>query len=292
MSMLASPRSRVRERLDQCTVLPWRSHSDRTDEPLFELPILQRSMSFLKLLLQDGAIDLELASSVVALDPGLAYGTLRLANQDLPDDCDRIWQLPLAVVTAGRDALEQLLTTTVQVTPCALSKQAPMEKLISDAVARACVAQLLARELGSPHPRKCFLSGLVLELPAMARLSIPAGLISPAVMVPDMCHSLPAAIVRAVLAHCGEERSPTDTMVAMVLIADAVLRALSSSNPAPRLQELSARSLWRPWGGMSQLQRSGLLNRCCEMARWAAGNVYGMDPWNFMARLERPKAWE
>ncbi len=230
MSMLASPRSRVRERFDQCDVLPWRNLPDRTEEPLFELPILQRSISFLNLLLQDGAIDLELACSVIALDPGLAYGTLRLANRDLIDDCDRIWQLPLAVVTAGREALEQLLRDTVHIIRGAPLEQDPFEKLVTDAVSRACVAQLLARELGSAHPRKCFLCGLLLELPTIARLSVPARLISPAVLVPDMCRSLPAVIVRAVLARQVEEPISSDCMAVIVLIADAVLQALNHPN--------------------------------------------------------------
>src|ERR1035441_7969629 len=50
--------------------------------PLLCLPILTRSASLLNLLLQDGAVDLELTSSVVALDPGLAFTTLQLANRE------------------------------------------------------------------------------------------------------------------------------------------------------------------------------------------------------------------
>ena len=39
------------------------------DLPILGLPILTRSAALLTLLLQDGTVDLELTSSVVALDP-------------------------------------------------------------------------------------------------------------------------------------------------------------------------------------------------------------------------------
>ena len=56
--------------------------SDGATLPAVLLPLRTHSASLLTLLFQDGAVDLELANSVVALDPGLAFATLQLANRD------------------------------------------------------------------------------------------------------------------------------------------------------------------------------------------------------------------
>jgi hypothetical protein len=69
------------------------------------LPILTRSALLIDLLLQDGTVDLELVSSVVALDPGLAFTTLQLGNRDRSDQDEVIWQFPLAVVASGQQRL-------------------------------------------------------------------------------------------------------------------------------------------------------------------------------------------
>src|ERR1035438_3192530 len=61
-----------------------------------DLELTARSASLLNLLLQDGAVDLELTSSVVALDPGLAFTTLQLANRERREEDELIWQFPLA----------------------------------------------------------------------------------------------------------------------------------------------------------------------------------------------------
>src|SRR5208337_5609490 len=74
------------------------------DLPILGLPILSRSAALLTLLLQDGTVDLELTSSVVGLDPGLAFGILQAANLERNGDGE-IWQFPLAVVAAGCDRL-------------------------------------------------------------------------------------------------------------------------------------------------------------------------------------------
>ncbi len=81
----------------------------RSDLPAVVLPLLTRSSGLLNLLFQDGTVDLELASSVVALDPGLAFGTLQLANRDRVGKSNPIWLFPLAVVAAGRDLMLQLV---------------------------------------------------------------------------------------------------------------------------------------------------------------------------------------
>lgn len=282
----------VQEQDGNCIVANWGCESDGMGESSFQLSILQRSASLLRMLLQDGVIDLELASSVIALDPGLTYGTLQLANRDLRDDCDRIWQLPPAVITAGRDALCQLLESSVQIGCIGSSRRGQLFKLTSDAVSRACVAYFLARELGSCHPRKCFLAGLMLEFPVMVRLSCPARLTSPAMLVPDMCHSLPAVIVKAILARQAREKSHGEGIVALALLADEILPAPPGPGAEAWLEELSGGPLWRPWAGISQVQRSRLLKQSRQLTTWVAENLYVMNPWHFMARLERSKAWE
>ena len=97
------------------------------DLPLPQLPILARSAALLKLLLQDGTVDLELTNSVIALDPGLALGTLQAASLESQGE-DEIWQLPLAVVAAGCDRLLLMANNALKVESsfdCATSGKLP-----------------------------------------------------------------------------------------------------------------------------------------------------------------------
>ena len=286
--------SRVSEhdRLSSGDLVPWLRSRTHTDETGFNLPILDRSAAFLSLLLQDGAIDLELASSVIALDPGLAYGTLRLANGNLPETCDRIWQLPLAVVTAGRDALQHLLDTSIKIGLSGEPPCAQLRQVMTRAVERGCVAQYLAREAGCCHPKKTFLAGLLLELPILVQMTEPSLANSPATLFSSMCRTLPAPVVRAALVQHADEATEGDPLVALVLIADAVIQARSSPEPAAWLEELSCRPVWLCLGEMPQLQRARMLGGGCEMAAWAVANCERIAPWNFMSRLERLRAWE
>lgn len=250
-----------------------------------QLPILTRSITYLRVLLQEGIVDLDLASSVIVLDPGLAYRVLQLANRDLPDDRDRIWQLPLAIVTAGRANIEDMLEQS------ALHESVDSDKwvlrsLVTEAVLRACLAHALARELAPCSPRKCFLSGLLFELPALVSLGVPARLDSHALLLSDMCHSLPVTIVRAALAEFASQHGPTDPAVAVVSIAQELLLVRRLANPQLLLDELADSWLWRAWPDMPVLQRSQLLQHCCGLAQWAAKNLYELNPWDFMTQLE------
>ncbi|MFZ0311073.1 MAG: HDOD domain-containing protein [Candidatus Korobacteraceae bacterium] len=261
--------------------------------PALVLPLLTRSISLLTLLLQDSAVDLELAGAVIGLDPALAFGTLQLANRDRGEGEDAIWQLPLAVVAAGREGLQQLLQRAPRI-ECSghMGKQTRLCRLVANAATRAAVGHLLARELGSSIPRKAYLSGLLFELPAMVRLAAPA--ISQAELLPAMCHALPAAMVRAAmgLPDDGEE-APRDPLLAIGLIADAVLGAVAEpSSLTVALEELAAGPLWHCWEASSTQQRAFLLEHGCELAGWVRANLEDMDPWEFMARLERRNGWE
>jgi hypothetical protein len=250
-------------------------------------------MSLLTLLLKDGAVDLELAGAVIGLDPGLAFGTLQLANRERVEGEDPIWQLPLAVVAAGREALQQLLQRAPRIECGYSGKQGRLSKLVANATARASVAHLLARELEGSIPRKAYLSGLLFELPAIVRLGAPA--ISQAALLSSMCRTLPAAMVRAAMVGMADdgELAPSDPLLAIVLIADAVLGAEAepSSEPAS-LEELAGSPLWHCWTATDGQQRKFLLAHCCKMARWARASLHDMDPWEFMARLERRNPWE
>jgi hypothetical protein len=135
--------------------------------------------------------------------------------------------------------------------------------------------------LASCSPRKCFLSGLLFGLPQLVTLSVPGRLDSHAMLLSDMCHSLPVTIVRAALAQVASEQGPSDPIVAMVLIAQELLHPERFSP-----QEMAGRSLWRPWQGMPVLQRTKMLQRCSELVGWADKNLYHVQPWEFMAQLE------
>jgi hypothetical protein len=249
----------------------------------------------LKLLFQDGAIDLELASSVVALDPGLAFGTLQLANRDRVGEGNPIWQLPLAVVAAGRDLTLQLVSQAPRLELSASSGRSELRQLYSDAVLRAGVAHLLTRELGKGDPRKSFLAGLLLELPALIKVAWAGHSISPTALLASMCCSLPSGVVTAALAGpaSADENDPLAPVGAIARIADALIASLArGSSGAGALEKLAAGPLWRFWDETGSRQRRCLLSHALRLAKWASDNLYKMDPWEFMARLERRKSWE
>ena len=101
------------------------------------LPILTRSALLTDLLLQDGTVDLELVSSVVALDPGLAFTTLQLGNRDRRDQEEIIWQFPLAVVASGQERLMQ----AVNQAPKIESYSSTRIRSQGNGVRRACEAR-------------------------------------------------------------------------------------------------------------------------------------------------------
>ena len=254
--------------------------------PVVVLPVLTRSLSLLTLLLQDGAIDLELASSVVGLDPGLAFATLQLANRKRAEGSNPIWQLPLAVVEAGREALEQYLQRAPSLESVShVARRRQLERLAADAVVRACVAHLLARELGECNPRKAFLCGLLFELPVMAH-SAHSPVCPAEALLPAMCRILPAGFVRAAMTGASEELPDGEALVAAVLLADAVVQA-----PAGSLEELVASPRWNSWNETDAGQRKSLLQHGCDLAAWAAVSLHRMHPWEFMARLEGRNCW-
>jgi hypothetical protein len=260
------------------------------------LPLLNRSARLLGLLFQDGTVDLELASSVVALDPGLAFATLQLANRDRGSQSHPIWLFPLAVVAAGRDLMLHLASRAPRIASWAAPKRgAQLRQLYGDAVLRAAVAQLLSRELADGDPRKSFLAGLLLQLPAMVKAALPGDAISPTALLSTMCSTLPSAIVTAALAGpaSADQYDPLAPVGAIARIADSLItsRARGPSGPVP-LESLAAGPLWRFWDQTDGRQRCCLLAHCRELANWAADNLYKMDPWEFMARLERHKSWE
>lgn len=257
--------------------------------PALLLPVLTRSLSLLTLLLQDGAVDLDLASSVAGLDPGLAFGILQAANRHREAGSEPIWQLPLAVVAAGRESVGQLVERAPRMEDCGHpGKQLRLRQLVTNAVVRGCVSYLLARELGGCQPRKAYLAALLLELPVLARLASAGS--SQVELLSVLCHTLPSAMVRAVMAGKSEP-SGEDTrepMVATSLIAQAVLELpTAEAESSPWVEDLASRRVWDCWQGTDARQRMALLSHCCGMARWAAAHLHNLDPWEFMARLEQ-----
>ncbi len=258
------------------------------------LPVVTRCVSLLTLLLQDAAVDLELASSVVALDPGLTFGTLYLANRERKAGDDAIWQLPQAMVAAGCEWLAQLLQACPRVESSSnAATRKRLAKLVEDAVVRACVTHFLARELGSASPRKSYLCGLLFEVPVLAKLSSPP--VSQTELLPAMCRTLPAGVVRAAMAKAFEDAQlgTSDPLVATVLAAEAIVRARAVMAEWPEtIQELADAPLWLCWEQTDALERTALLARCGDVAEWASASLRSIEPWQFMARLERRQPWE
>ena len=261
--------------------------------PEFVLPVLRRSAVLMNPLLQDSAIDVELASSVVGLDPGLAFGTLQLANPACGDPGTPIWQLPLAVVAAGREALQQLVDGAPRIEPPSSSHEyAQLTQLASNAVVRACVAHLMASNLGHCHPKKSFLGGLLFDLPELANLTLHYGDSCKVKLLSTMCRSLPAALVKATMGDPGDENSAADPVVATIFLADALLREKTLHPLTPSLEKLAAAPQWSCWPDFDVEQRSSLLQCCSELAEWANTRALQLDPWEFMSRLECHGPWK
>ena len=231
------------------------------DLPVLSLPIFSRSAALLTLLLQDGTVDLELTSSVIALDPGLAFGTLQIANLE-PNGDGEIWQFPLAVVAAGSDRLLTVVNCALKVeSSYGFGVSARFRQHYLRCVQRACIAELLASILGNANPAQSYVVGLLSRLPGMNGASWPTG------------------------------GGPTE---ASVLLADGLLQIPGGENPepSPHVQQLAASPLWDCWDGCSTRDRCRILAQGSRLGKWVAANVPRLSPWDFMARLHRRRSWD
>jgi hypothetical protein len=260
--------------------------------PEFVLPVLPRSAVLLNLLLQDDAIDLGLASAVVGLDPGLTFAVLQLANPMQGDSGGPVWQLPQAIVTVGRGELQQLVNRVPRIgtleNPGGQKRSA---QLVEHAALRAGVAYGLARELGRSNPRESFLGGLLLELPDLVSLNLPAGDACRARLLSVMCHCLPSTIVKAMM--IGEDSDGCAPTAAIIFLASALLPASRLDLlPEAAALDLAALPFWQGWPELDLRQRCELVQSSAELARWTRASACRLDPWEFMARLERGRPWE
>ena len=254
----------------------------------FVLPVLARSANFLELLLQEPAIDVELTSSVVLLDPGLAFNVLQLANPEAADE-NFLWQLSGALVAAGRERMLNLLECVPRIS--LESRSATGRKLLrlaQTAVARGCVARMLARELGGCHARKSFLTGLLFELPAMIKLACPDENGDEIRLQPWLQGSLPGRLTQGATEDLEGPACNQEALLATTRIAEALLRRETIGAPA----NAAGLDAWHPWPGLTMSRRHALLDRCCKLALWAEANVYRLHPWDFVSRLERQNPWE
>ncbi len=260
------------------------------DFPVLDLPILTRSAALLTLLLRDGTVDLELTSSVVALDPGLAFGTLRVANLERNGEGE-IWQLPPAVVAAGCDRLLAMVTSALKVeSSYDCGTGARLRQLYARCVQRACIAEMLTNILGNANPKQSYLAGLlfgVLGTPNPEKAALPLALRS------VLSDSLPDGRLAAVTGSSSAvgERNP---IAASVFIANALLDLPEGENSksSQQIQRLAASRLWEAWEERTGPERQQLLRQAWKLAGWAAANAPRLSPWEFMARLHRHKSWE
>ncbi len=270
--------------------------------PLLCLPILTRSASLLKLLLQDGTVDLELTSSVVALDPGLAFMTLQLANRGRRDEDEAIWQFPLAVVAGGQYRLLQVVNRVPKTESSTSTKlRSQFRQLWVRSVVRACLARALSQQLGGGNPRQAFLAGLLFELPALVELTFPSNRAAQLRLQAASRESLPLEIDAAITQardlaqpHVYAEGRPQSSLAASILLAELLAGhlTLEASPKGGEASQLASHSAWKCWGETTQCQRHRLLDSCGALARWAAASAPTMNPWEFTARLERSRGWE
>jgi hypothetical protein len=246
------------------------------------------------LLLDDAAVDLELVSSVVALDPGLAFGTLQLASPEgLPAD-GTSWSLPLAVVAAGRERLQELVDcASLLAAGLTGETKAQLQPLFLGSARRACVAQFLGRELGKVHPEQCYLAGLLCDLPEMVTLTAPGDpALAQVALRSALRRSVPAEVFAAIAeAPQSGERQPCSAIPAILRIASSMLEPTDGETPR-QMARLAASPLWAPWNSTTLQHRILLLGRCCAVAAQAGAQVERLAPWEFANRLEQRRAWE
>ena len=260
------------------------------DVPVPGLPVLSRSAALLALLLQDGTVDLELTSSVVALDPGLAFGTLQLANLERNGEGE-VWQLPLAVVAAGCDRLLEMVNSALKVESnydCGTS--ARFRRLYLRAVQRACLAEFFASELGNANPKQAYVAGLLFGLPGTQGRKASQSRAFSVEASAKLSGTLPARVGIGP-SVTGEEHN---AVAASVLLANGLLELLENEKAEPswQMQRLAASPLWSSREELTSRERNQLLVQGSNLAKWAAANAPRLSPWEFMTRLCRHKSWE
>jgi len=258
------------------------------DLPVLALPILTRSAALLTLLLQDGIVDMELTGSVVALDPGLAFGILQVANQE-QNNSGEIWQLPLAVVTAGCERLQAMVHSALKVESsydCATGTR--LRHLYLRCVQRACIAEFLAPRLGSVNPEQAYVAGLLFGLTGG-----PTAQVQPGTAHSPLAVSSPADGPTEFLSSSAPQ-GRWSLAVESVLLADSLLElcAAGGAESSEGLQELAFSALWQSRDGCGLGDRRRLLSQGCAVARWAAANAPRLSPWEFTTRLRRRTTWE
>jgi len=260
---------------------------------ILDLPILTRSAELLNLLLQDGTVDLDLASSVVSLDAGLAFMVLQLANRDRGTGDVAIWQLPMAIVAGGQQRILRSLNRAPRI-ETALGPRigAHLLQLSVRAVVRGAIAQVVAVQLGGVNLRQAFLGGLLFELPGMVQMTAGSrSLALQRVLRTALDESLPPELATVIADGSAERERPRTSLAAAIVLADAFSEhALGKSSPGNgKLDD------WAQWqcgqaGNAGQWHR--LTDRCFQLARWVAANVQTIAPWEFAAKVGRNSDWE
>jgi hypothetical protein len=206
------------------------------------------------------------------------------------------------VVAGGQHRLLQTVNQAPKIESYSSTKiRAELRQLWVRAVVRACLARVLSQQVGGGNPRQAFLAGLLLELPALVELTFPSCPLSQLGLQAAWRESLPPEIAAAIgqardcdHVHAPSKDGPQSSLAASIRLAELLL-GCTMHESSPRLgkgRELASNSVWQCWQETSLRQRHLLLDRCCELARWAAAHAPGMNPWEFTARLERSKGWE
>ena len=127
------------------------------------------------------------------------------------------------------------------------------------------------------------------ELAALVRLTRLSRWTSYAALLPAICRVLPSPAVTAALSGvCNrEDTGAGDPVVASVLIADSVIALVDKGHGSQQCERLAGEAMWRCWSEVGSEERIFLLDQCCELAKWVSANLQVMDPWEFVARLER-----
>ena len=241
-------------------------------------PILTRSKVLLELLLSQPVVELELVSSVVSLDPGLAYNTWRLTQQQAWNA--PIWSIPLLVVTAGTDDLLRLVRMSPEVQSNRDEEQPPAWV---PSVLRGVAARTAARLLGRAECDSAYLAGLLWDFPG-TDISSNCQLRSPAaedkIERSRLCNSLAIDFRESWHDRMSVEDMTPVLEIAMAITLDEAGGTSTSACPVSDTERTAV------WPGVTPQRQREIMVRCRSVTSWAANNVFRLSPWEFWKQLE------
>lgn len=238
-----------------------------------KLPIWSRSRTYVKELLAEPVVDLEIMSRVVLADACLAFVLFERTSHVASVEA---WRPDLALVQIGKRSLSDLIDSQPLIEKLPVAKErTEVESAQVRAIIRGCVAAGLASKMGIPKIGAAFLAGLLYSVhelsPAQAFLN----------------QGQTVADVRTSAADWGKSRylslrqaAVGDRALAVAELAEQIITTKASS-------ECLQDSFWQAWSRSEPRARREAVEHGLKMEHWAQSRVASMTPWRFGCEFGR-----